>query len=38
MFDVAVITQARAVEQPFGHAHGKALGRGNTGGRGGNRI
>ncbi|CAI8796318.1 Acyl-CoA dehydrogenase [Pseudomonas sp. IT-P100] len=31
VFDVAVFTQARAVEQPLGHTHRKALGRGNTG-------
>ncbi len=27
---IAAVAKTRAVEQPFGHAHGKSLGRGNT--------
>ncbi len=30
VFGVVTVTQARAVEQPFGHAYRKSLGRGNT--------
>jgi len=35
---ILAIAQARAVQQPFGHAHGKSLGSGNTKGLGGNRF
>ncbi len=38
VFGVLTVAQARAVEQPFGHAHGKSLGSGNTKGLGSNRI
>ena len=38
VFGVLAVAQARAVEQPFGHAHGKSLGSGNTRGLGSNRI
>ena len=35
---IAAFAQTRAVEQPFGHTHGKSLGRGNTRVFGGNRA
>jgi hypothetical protein len=35
---IAAVTQTRTVEQPFGHTHGKSLGRGNTKVFGGNRV
>jgi hypothetical protein len=38
MLGITAIAQARAVEQPFGHTHGKSLGRGNTRVFGGNRV
>ena len=34
VFDAGAFTQTRAVQQPFGHAHRKTLGRGNTWGCG----
>jgi hypothetical protein len=38
VLDARTFSQARAVQQPLGYTHGNALGRGNTGGYGGNRI
>ncbi len=38
MLGITAIAQPRAVEQPFGHTHGKSLGRGNTRVFGGNRV
>ncbi len=38
VFGIVAGAQARAVEQPFGNANGKALGRSNTGRFWGNRV
>lgn len=38
MLGITAIAQTRAVEQPFGHTHGKSLGGGNTRVFGGNRV
>ncbi len=38
VFGIMAVAQARAVEQPFGDAHGKSLGRGNTRRLRGNRV
>jgi hypothetical protein len=38
MLGILAVTQARSIQQPFSHSHGKTLGRGNTGGSSGNRV
>jgi len=35
---ILAVAKSRAVQQPFGHAHGKSLGSGNTRELGGNRF